>query len=192
MVSCYQNKQTHLFLTWLEFDCISTTCWILLYWGTWNILERSHLLWLTLKIHLHHLCSKSRYSPMEFTKLYNTERAPTHRKSASRSCIRRTHQPQSPSHQLPNSWAQHNLPCTSHLRGPSICPVAWAISSTRLTAYNQSQRRRDPGTIVPRQANRWCRAIEPRIRILQQSFVSFFPPSVAGVAGGMSSTVNTE
>lgn len=182
----------HLFLTWLKFDCISTTCWILLYWGTWNILEWSHLLWLTLKIHLDHLCSISRYSLMEFTKLYNTERAPTHRKSVSRSRILRTRQPQSPSQQLPNSWVQHNLPCTSHLRGPSICPVAWAISSTLLTAYNQSQRTQNPGTRVPRQANRWSRAIEPHIQILQQIVVPFFPQSVAEVAGGMSSTLNTE
>lgn len=58
MVSCYRNKQTHLFLTWLEFDCISTTCWILLYWATWSILERSHLLWLTLKIHLVIICAR--------------------------------------------------------------------------------------------------------------------------------------
>ena len=133
-----------------------------------------------------HLCSIFRYSPMVFTKLYNTERAPTHRKSGSRSCILRTHQPQSPSRQLPNSWAQHNPPCTSHLRGPSICPVAWAISSTLLTAYNQSHHARNPGTRAPRQANRWSRAIEPHIRILQQSFVLFFSQSVAGLAEGIS------
>ena len=176
-------QTTHLFLTWLHVDCISTTSWLLLYWGMWNILEWYHLLWRTLNIYLDHLCSISRYSSMEFTKVQNTEQDPTHRKPVSRSRILHTHRPRSPSRQLPNSWAQHSLHCTSHLSGPSICPVVWAMSSPLSTAYNQS-------------ILRWSWTInEPHIRIRIQSLVPFFSRSVPGVAGGIDkwrSTVHAE